>query len=123
MTSVYKWLPIVPIVQSTALRPKDSHAIRLLTLRNLRPHWHILTHAPIIVMSHFQARPPESTLDVEPLVRFAAVQNALITADLLGDEVQSLDELQAQFLALLVFRHGDILDVSDEAEVVDAVDG
>jgi hypothetical protein len=71
-------------------------------------------------MCHLQPRPLEAALDVEPLVRLAAVENALVAAHLCRNEVERLDDFEAKFLALLVFRDGDVFDVADEAEVVDA---
>lgn len=44
----------------------------------------------------------------------------LVAAHLLGDVVEGLDDAQPQLLALLVLGDGDVLNVSDEAEVVDA---
>lgn len=71
-------------------------------------------------MRHLQPRPPEAALDVEALVRLAAVEDALVAADLLGDEVERLDDAEAELLALLVLCDGDVLDVADLSEVVDA---
>lgn len=70
-------------------------------------------------MSHLQASPLETALDVEAFVGLAAVEDALVTADLLGDGVESLDDAQPEFLALLVLGHGDVLNVSHEPHVVD----
>lgn len=72
-------------------------------------------------MRHLQARPPEPALDVEALVRLAAVQDALVAPHLLGDVVERLDDAETQLLALLVLCDGDVLDVADLSEVVDAV--
>jgi hypothetical protein len=72
-------------------------------------------------MCHLQSCSLVPALDVEPLIGFAAVQNALVTANLLSDEVQSLDQLEAELLSLLVFSNGNVFDVTDEAKVVDAV--
>ena len=72
-------------------------------------------------MCHFQTCPLEAALDVEALVGFAAVENGLVTARLLGDEVQCLDHAETQLLALLILGNGDVLDVSDRPEIVDAV--
>ena len=44
----------------------------------------------------------------------------LVAADFLGHVVQSLDDSQAEFFALLVFEHRDVFDVADESQVVDA---
>jgi hypothetical protein len=72
-------------------------------------------------MCHFQPRSPKPALDVEPLIGLAAVQNTFVAAYLLSDEVQCLDNFQAEFLALLVFGDGNVFDVSDYAEVVNTV--
>lgn len=75
----------------------------------------------LVVVGHLQASTAEAALDVEALVGLAAVEDALVAADLFGNEVQGLDDAQAQLLALLVLGHGDILNVADDAKVVDAV--
>jgi hypothetical protein len=74
----------------------------------------------LVVVGHLQPGPLEAALDVEALVRLAAVEDRLVGADLLGDEVQGLDQAQAQLLALLVLCDRDVLDVANQAEVVDA---
>lgn len=74
-------------------------------------------------MGHFQPSSSEPTLDVETLVRFAAVEDGLVATNFLGDEVESLDEAKTELLALLVFGDGDILDVTHKAKTVDAVPG
>lgn len=70
-------------------------------------------------MRHLEARALEPTLNVEPLVGLAAVENALIAADLLGNRVQRLDDAQPELLALLVLGDRDVLDVADQAHVMD----
>ena len=72
----------------------------------------------LIIMRHLQPRPLISTLHIEALIRLAAVQNALVAANLPGDIVEGLDHPQTQFFALLVLRHSDIFYVSHETEVV-----
>lgn len=74
-------------------------------------------------MRHLQTGPPESALDVEALVRLAAVEDALVAADFLGDVVERLDDAQTELLALLVLGDGDVLDVADLSEVVNTVYG
>lgn len=71
------------------------------------------TLAALIVVCHLQARSSEAALHVKAFVGVAAVENALIAADLLGDVVESLDKAQAELLALLIFGDGDVFDVSD----------
>lgn len=71
-------------------------------------------------MRHLQPSPLKPALDVKALVRLAAIQNTLITAHLLSDEIQRLDHFQAELLSLLIFCHGDVFDVAYYAEVVDA---
>ena len=63
-------------------------------------------------MRHFQPGFPKTALDVEALVRLAAVEDGLVAADVLGDEVECLNEAQAQFLALLVLGDRDVLDMA-----------
>lgn len=75
----------------------------------------------LVVVRHLEAGALEAALDVEALVGLAAVEDGLVAADALGDVVEGLDEAQAQLLALLVLGDGDVLDVADQTEVVDAV--
>lgn len=72
-------------------------------------------------MGHLQACATESALDVEALVGVAAVEDALVAANLLGDVVEGLDQAEAELLALLVLGDGDVFDVADLAQAVDAV--
>ena len=72
-------------------------------------------------MCHLQPRSLVSALDIESLVRLAAVENALVTSNLLRDEIQSLDQLEAELLSLLVFGDCNIFNVTDETQVVDAI--
>lgn len=74
-------------------------------------------------MGHLQTGPAEAALDVETLVGLAAVQDALVAADVGGDVVEGLDEAEAELLALLVAGNGNVLDVADGTEAVDAVWG
>ena len=69
-------------------------------------------------MGHFEASAAEAALDVEALVGLAAVEDALVAADALGDVVEGLDQAQAELFALLVLGHGDVLDVAYQAQPV-----
>ena len=79
--------------------------------------------ATFMIVRHLETCSPEATLHVETFVRIAAIEDALIAANLLGDVVERLDEPQAEFFALLVFCHGYVLDVANLAQAVDAVVG
>jgi hypothetical protein len=70
-------------------------------------------------MCHLKPCSSVSTLDIEPLIRFTAIQYALIASHLLCQVVQSLYESQTQFLALLVLGNGDIFDMAHKTEIVD----
>lgn len=72
-------------------------------------------------MSHLQTSPPESALEVEPLVCFATIENALVAADLCSNEIEGLDETEAELLALLVPSDGDVFDVANCAKVVNTI--
>ena len=80
----------------------------------------IVTLGALEIVRHLQAGPPETALDVEALVVLAAVEDGLVTPRLPGDEVEGLDDAQTQLLALLVLGDGDVLDVANGAEIVDA---
>lgn len=64
-------------------------------------------------MCHLQSCSLESALDIETLVGLTTVQNGLVASDLVGDVVQSLDDAETEFLALLIFGYCDVFDVTD----------
>jgi hypothetical protein len=76
--------------------------------------FHVFTCAPIIIMCHLQTRSLVSALDIEPLVCLATVEYALVTSNLLRDEVEGLNQFEAELLPLLVFGNRDVFDVTDE---------
>lgn len=80
----------------------------------------ILTLRLLVVMCHLDPGPRIPALGIEALVALCAVQNRLVAADVDGDRVERVDEPEAELLALVVFADGDVFDVSDCAEVVDA---
>ena len=63
-------------------------------------------------MRHLQPRPLKPTLDIKPLIRLTTIQNRLVAARLLGNEIQRLDNLQPKLFPLLVFRDSDVFDVA-----------
>lgn len=79
----------------------------------------ILTYTTIVIMCHLQTSSLVPALDVESFVGFTAVENALVTTNFLCNEIKSLNQFQAKFLALLIFRDGDIFDMSNESEMMD----
>lgn len=81
----------------------------------------MFTFASLVVVGHLKASSSESALDVEAFVGVAAVEDALVTANLLGDVVEGLDQAEAELLALLILGDGNVLDVADLAQTVDAV--
>ena len=81
----------------------------------------LCTFRLLVIMRHLKTRSLESALDIETLVRLRTIQNCLVAADFLGDKIERLDELEAEFLSLLVFCDRDVFDVSYETEVVDTV--
>lgn len=72
-----------------------------------------------MVVRHLEPGPLEAALDVEALVGLAAVEDGLVAANLLGNEVEGLDQPKSQFLSLLILRDRDVFDVGDGAETVD----
>lgn len=82
----------------------------------------MFTFASLVVVGHLKASSSESTLDVEAFVGVAAVEDALVAANLLGDVVEGLDQAEAELLALLILCDGDVFDVADLAQAVDAVE-
>jgi hypothetical protein len=73
-------------------------------------------------MRHLQRLPLVSALDIEPLIHLTAVENSLITTDILCDIVQRIDKLQSEFFALLVFQDGDFFNVTYRAKIMDTRD-
>lgn len=73
-----------------------------------------------MVVGHLQPSPLEPALDVESFVGIAAIEYGLVATDLVGDKVEGLNQPQTQLLALLVLCDGDIFDVANHAEVVNA---
>lgn len=73
-----------------------------------------------MVVRHLHAGPLESALDVETLVGIATVKNGLVAPDLVRNEVEGVDQSKTQLFALLVLCDGNIFDVANRAEVVDA---
>jgi hypothetical protein len=82
----------------------------------------VFTFASFVVVGHLKASSSESALDVKALVGVAAVEDALVAANLLGDVVEGLDQAEAELLALLILGDGDVFDVADLAQAVDAVE-
>ena len=70
-------------------------------------------------MRHLQASPLVATLDIEAFVGLRAIQDGLVTPDLLSHEIQRLNDPQPQLLALLVLGHSNVLDVSNKPQLVD----
>lgn len=71
-------------------------------------------------MRHLEPSSLEAAFDIETLVVLAAVEDGFVAARLGRNEVERLDDAQAQLLALLVLGNGDVLDVSNLTEIVDA---
>lgn len=74
-------------------------------------------------MRHFETSSSETALDIEALVCFRAIQYRLVASHFLCDEVQGLDDSETELLALLIFCDGDVFNVANEAEIVNAVVG
>ena len=68
-----------------------------------------------VVMRHLQSCSFEATLNVETLICLAAIQNTLVAANLLCNEIKRLDEFQSELFALLIFCYCNIFDMSDDA--------
>lgn len=82
---------------------------------------HVLTRATIVVMCHLQSCSLVSALNIESFVGLTTVENALVATNFLRDEIEGLDKFQSEFLPLLILCDGDIFNVANEAEVMDAV--
>lgn len=73
----------------------------------------------VVVVRHLESRPLEAALDVEALIGLAAVKDRLVAANLVGNEVEGLNQPKTQLLPLLILCDRDILDVGDRTETVD----
>lgn len=80
-----------------------------------------LLFAAIVVVCHLKTGSSKTTLDVKPFVGVATVEDALVTARLLGDKVESLNEPKPEFHPLLVFGNSNVFDVADSAKIVNAI--
>ncbi len=83
-----------------------------------------MTFAPgsVVVVGHFETGAAEAALDIEALVLLAAVENSLVAADVGGDVVEGLDEAEAELLALLILGDGNVFNVADFSERMDAAE-
>jgi len=72
-----------------------------------------------IVVGHLQPSASKAAFEIETLVWFGTVEDALITTNLLGNVVQRLDKPQSQLFALLLPRDGNVLDMADDPQRVD----
>lgn len=68
-----------------------------------------------MIMSHLNTSPLEATLDIKALIHLTAIEDSLITANMLRNIIQSLNHLQSQLLPLLILRNGNIFNMSDDA--------
>lgn len=73
----------------------------------------------LVVVAHLDARLLVTALIVEPNILFAAVEDCLVAALLLGNMIEGLDELDAKLLALLVSGDGNIFNVPNGAQLMD----
>lgn len=72
-------------------------------------------------MRHLQSSSLVPTLHIKAFIRFTTVQDTLVASHFLSNEIQCLDELQAEFLALLILCHGNVFDMADKSEVMNTV--
>lgn len=76
---------------------------------------------PGMVMCHLKPSPTETTLDIEPFIGFAAIENRLVAPDARSDIVEGLDEAETEFLSLLVLGDGNVFNVASFSEAVDTM--
>jgi len=114
--------PVVVGHQRLAAKQRCNPSVTRAATRRSLEHGLLgaVTLGALKVVRHLQAGPPKAALDIEALVVLAAVEYCLVAPRLLGNVVERLNEAQAQLFALLVFGDGDVLNVADGPEVVDA---
>jgi hypothetical protein len=114
---------------SNAVYPKKQEASSLLSPNALAKKKELgmrlwgFTLASVVIVSHLQPSATEPALDIETLVGFTAVEDALVTTDFFGNKVEWLDEAKTEFLALLILGDGNVFNVSNVTETVDATQG
>src|SRR5690242_3481340 len=108
-------------LMSSNLRSEGSCLSSYVTPSNVPQNTpqHPWQRSPSIVMRHLEPCPLEPTLNIEPFVRLAAIQNRLVTPDLLRDKVQCLNNPEPQLLALLVLCNRNVFNVPDKTQLVD----
>lgn len=66
----------------------------------------------VVIMGHLPACSLVATLDIETLVCLAAVEDGLVTPNLLRNVVEGIYYAETQLLALLRLVYGDILNMA-----------
>lgn len=74
-----------------------------------------------IIVCHLKPSPLVATLDVETLIRFRAVEDSFVASNLLRHIIQCLYNVKAEVFALLVFGNGNILNMTDQTKIMDAI--
>jgi hypothetical protein len=69
-------------------------------------------------MRHFRARFLISTLGIEGLVSWRAVENCLVASHGRGDGVQCVDQFLAKVFSLVVFCDADVFDMAEGRETL-----
>ena len=72
-------------------------------------------------MCHLETSSLITTFHVESFIRFRAVKDCLVASNFLCDVIQCFYDMKAKVFSLLVFCDGNVLDVTDEPEIMDAV--
>ena len=76
----------------------------------------------VVIVRHFESRPLKATLNVKALIGLAAVKDRLVAANLVGNEIECLDQPKTQFFPLLVLRNRNVFDMGDRSEAMNADD-
>ena len=76
-----------------------------------------------VLVYHLETGALKTTFDVKALNIIAAVEDTLVAAKRLCELVESLDDAQAEFLALLVLGNCNVFNMANRTELADAVCG
>ena len=72
-------------------------------------------------MCHLETSPLIAAFYIETLIRFRAVKDSLVTSNLLRHMIQRFYDVKTKMFSLLVLCNGNILDVTDETKIMDAM--
>lgn len=92
----------------------------MLSLLKVLPSMTTFNRRRTIIVCHLKPSPLVATFDIETLIRFRTIEDSLVAPNLFRHIIQRLYDVKAEVFPLLVFGNCDILDMTDQAEIMDA---